>query len=103
MSIIPKHSKHTNIPKNATCVFSGVRADIYQWNQEMYDGSQEVFERIRFLDGAFVIAITPENTIILTRQTQPGRSLFYSLPGGSFDAPDENPLDCAKRELIEET
>lgn len=103
MSVKAKHAKHHNIPDDAICVFSWVRADIYQWNQEMYDGSSALFERIRFLDGAFVIAVTPQNTIILTKQTQPGRSLFYSLPGWSFDYPDELPLVCAERELLEET
>jgi ADP-ribose pyrophosphatase len=69
----------------------------------MYDQSIARFERIRFLDGAFVIAILPNDNILLTRQTQPGRSEFLSLPGGSFDFPEENPLLCAKRELLEET
>lgn len=59
---------------------------------------------IRFLDGAFVIAITPEWRILLTRQEQPARAHpFLWLPGWSFDTPDEDPLVCAQRELLEES
>jgi ADP-ribose pyrophosphatase len=69
----------------------------------MYDGSIARFERIRFMDGAFVIPILPDGQILLTRQEQPWRTEFISLPGWSFDSPDEDPKACATRELREET
>ncbi len=94
---------HHNIPENAECVFSGVRSEIFQWDQIMYDNSFARFERVRFLDGSFVIAILPNDRILLTRQIQPWRHEFISLPGGSFDTPDEDPTLCAWRELLEET
>ena len=81
-----------------------MRFDIFQWEQELYDGSMTTFERARFRDGAFVVPILPDGTILVTKQEQPARSgAFFSLPGGSFDFPDEVPLECAKRELFEET
>lgn len=98
-----KYLTHPAIPKDAECVFSGVRADIFQWNQVMYDGSTARFERIRFLDWAFVLPILSNGNILLTIQEQPWRTEFISLPGGSFDFPLENPLQCAERELFEET
>ncbi len=95
---------HDLIPPHAQKVFSWVRTDIYQWDQEMYDGSHATFERARFLDGSFAIALTPEKKILLTKQEQPARPLpFLSLPGGAFDSPQEDPLICAQRELLEET
>lgn len=60
MSIESKFSQHPSIPDSAECVFSGVRSEVYQWDQELYDGSIKRFERIRFFDGAFTLAITPE-------------------------------------------
>ena len=40
----------------------------------------------------------------MTEQEQPSRNHpFFSLPGGAFDTPDEDPLLCAKREFLEET
>lgn len=94
---------HPMIPADARCVFRGVRAYIYQWDQEMYDGSYEVFERIRYFDGSFVIPILPDGRILLTRQEQPAREPFFSFPGGGFDQHDEDPLDAGKREFLEET
>lgn len=91
------------IPEDAELVFSWVRSQVYQWNQELYDGSIRRFESIRFLNGAFVLPILPDGRILLTRQEQPGRSEFISLPGWSFDTPDEDPLECARREMREET
>ncbi len=69
----------------------------------MYDGSIARFERTRFLDGAFVLPILENGNILLTEQTQPTREPFISLPGGGFDSPNEKPLLCAQRELLEET
>ena len=68
------------IPNDAELVFDGVRAKVYQWNQTMYDGSIARFERIRFIDGAFVVPILPNGNILMTEQEQPARATFYSLP-----------------------
>lgn len=104
MTIEPKFLQHPSIPDTAECVFSGVRSEVYQWDQELYDGSIKRFERIRFFDGAFTFAITPEWKILITKQEQPAREKsFYSLPWWGFDFPDEDALLCAKRELLEET
>ena len=69
----------------------------------MYDGSIKTFERITFVKGSFVIPILPDGSILITKQEQPERPPFIGLPGGAFDTPDEDPLECAKREFREET
>ena len=47
----------------------------------MYDGSHTTFEMLRFLDGAFTIAITPEKRILITEQEQPAKEHpFFGLP-----------------------
>lgn len=93
---------HPAIPEHAEMVFRGVRSEVYQWNQKMYDNSTARFERIRFLDGAFVIPILENGNILLTRQSQPTRSEFIALPGGGVEDDDASPLEAAKRELLEE-
>ena len=48
--IQPRFSYHPRIPAMAECVFSGVRSEVYQWDQEMYDGSYSRFELLRCID-----------------------------------------------------
>lgn len=93
--------QHHSIPADAELVFDGVRAKIFQWNQTMYDGSVARFERTRFADGAFVLPILKNGNILLTRQEQPARKPFISLPGGGIEE-NEDSIIAAKRELLEE-
>lgn len=54
------------------------------------------------LSAAFVIALTPENRVIIARQFRCGpEKLLDELPGGLVD-PGETPSVAAKRELQEE-
>lgn len=50
-----------------------------------------------------ILALTPEQKVILVRQYRPGpKVILLELPGGYLD-PNETPLQSAKRELKEET
>jgi ADP-ribose pyrophosphatase len=50
-----------------------------------------------------VVALTPERDVVLVRQYRYGvDDVIVELPAGSIDE-GEDPLDCAKRELAEET
>lgn len=89
------------IPSNAKKVFSGVLFEVYQWPQEMYDGSTETFEMLRREDTAEVIAVK-DGKIMMQEQEQPTKPLFLSLPGGRISYGEE-PLEGAQRELLEET
>lgn len=89
------------IPENAKKVFSGVLFEVYQWPQKMFDGTTETFEMLRREDTAEVIAIK-DGKIMIQEQEQPGKPFFLCLPGGRV-AYDEDPLDGAKRELLEES
>lgn len=94
--------ERANIPKQATVAFTGERCRVYQWPQEMYDGSIATFERVVRIPAATVIAIV-EGKILIQEQEQPNRSPFLCLAGGHADSWDE-PLEAvAKRELKEET
>lgn len=90
------------LPKNAKLVFKGKIFEVWQWEQKMFDGSVQTFERLRRPDTAQVIAVAGDR-ILLLDQEQPDRpSSFLSLPGGRFDEA-EQPLTASKRELLEET
>lgn len=89
------------IPDSAKLVFKGVIHDVYQWEQEMFDGSHATFERVVRGDTAGIIAVVGDK-IILQDQEQPHRGAFVSLPGGVCNKGEEA-IEGAKRELLEET
>jgi ADP-ribose pyrophosphatase len=91
----------TKIPSEAKLVFQGKIFAVYQWEQKMFDGSYQTFEMLRRPMTVEVIA-TAGDMIYLTHQSQPNKADFYSLLGGRGED-DEDPLDAAKRELLEES
>lgn len=100
-NIYPKKVKL--LPDYAKKVFEGIIYDIYQWEQEMFDGSKEIFEMLKRADTVKVIAIK-DNKVVVTKQRQPHiEEEFIDFPGGMNDQDDEDELQAAKRELEEET
>ncbi len=90
------------IPEHAKKVFEGVIFDVYQWEQEMYDGSTATFERLRRQDTAEVFVVVGD-TLIIQHQSQPDKPTpFLSMVGGRIEKGEE-PLAGAKREVLEET
>ena len=60
------------IPPHAKRVFKGVIFEVYQWEQEMFDGSVETYEALKRADTAQVIA-TRRNKILIPLEEQPRR------------------------------
>lgn len=91
------------IPPQAKKVFEGVIFDVYQWEQEMFDGSTETFEVLKRRNGANIIAQMQDGSMVLIDELQPNWSAPYTgLPAGSSN-PGETILQTAQRELLEET
>lgn len=90
------------LPEGAQRVFEGVMFDVYQWEQEMFDGTKATFEKLKRPDTVTVFAVLDDGKIILTKQEQPGKEPFIGAAGGRINQ-GEDILDAAKRELLEET
>jgi 8-oxo-dGTP pyrophosphatase MutT (NUDIX family) len=99
---IEKVKSRQPIPENAKRVFKGKIFDVYQWEQKMYDGSIEIFEKLKRPDTVVVFPVLPDGRIILTEQEQPNRGLFLGTAGGRVEN-GEDIIEAAKRELLEET
>lgn len=90
------------LPPNAKKVFDGIIFDVYQWEQTLFDGTVQTYEKLKRPDTVLVIPITEDGKIMILDEEQPGKKPFTSVPGGKVD-PGENPLNAVKRELLEET
>lgn len=99
---IPRPKSKQQMPEDAKLVFKGKIFEVYQWEQEGYDGSVHVFEKLKRPDTVVVIPVLEDGRILMTRQEQPGKAPFDALVGGRVDE-GEDVLDGAKRELLEET
>lgn len=100
-TIYPK--TYRGIPKGARRVFEGKIFDVFQWDQELYDGSHAVYEMLSRPDTLQVMAIKDHKLVVL-KEEQPGSGpAFYGLPGGRHDVSGETELEAAQRELREET
>jgi ADP-ribose pyrophosphatase len=89
------------IPERSELVFKGRNWSVYQWHERMYDGTDGLFEGLRKNNNGAKIIATMNGKVLYTKERQPGRDWYYSLPGGIMDE-GEIPLEAAKRELLEE-
>ena len=90
------------IPDNARVVFKGVLHEVWQWEQEQFDGSFQTFECVRRRDGLTVLAITKDKKFIINFEEHPGYVEFITFPGGNIEEAQTAILG-AQRELLEET
>lgn len=90
------------IPDEATKVFQGQIFDVYQWPQEMFDGSEHTFEMLKRADTVTAICIVDDQILIIDDE-QPHMGSRQSFPGGRVDKTDESIEAAAQREIREET
>lgn len=99
---IKRPESRQQMPEDATLVFKGKLFDVYLWQQQMYDGTYQTFEKLKRPDTVVVFAVLDDGSILLTKQEQPGKSLFIGAAGGRVDEGEEIE-EAAARELLEET
>lgn len=88
------------IPDTAKLVFKGVMFDVYQWEQEVFDGTTQIYEALKRANTLQAICTKGEN-ILLAEEEQPHKGKFISLLGGRQEE-NETPEEGIKRELLEE-
>lgn len=90
------------LPPHAKKVFTGKIFDVYQWEQELFDGSTSTFEALK-RTGTVQIIATSADKVYLSFEEQPViKSPSYTFLGGRQEE-GEDPLLCAQRELLEES
>ncbi|MFZ1249281.1 MAG: NUDIX domain-containing protein [Candidatus Saccharimonadales bacterium] len=98
--IIPFNA--VTIPPHAERVFKGQIFDVYQWPQELYDGTHATFEMLRRPDTTTVMCLVGDQMIVLDEE-QPNAGARQSFPGGRIEPTDESVISSAQREVLEET
>ncbi|MFP4022656.1 MAG: NUDIX hydrolase, partial [Candidatus Paceibacterota bacterium] len=68
----------------------------------MFDGSLEVFEKVKRPDTVSVFPVLSDGGILLSEEQQPGKISSIRSIGGRVDE-EEEVLTAAQRELLEET
>jgi len=59
---------------------------------------------LEYRDWATVVALTPDQQVVMERQYRHGAGrVLLEVPGGVIDEADASPLEAARRELLEET
>jgi 8-oxo-dGTP pyrophosphatase MutT (NUDIX family) len=79
--------------------------DLYRERLKSPDNEYEdYFYFVKTADWANVIALTEKEEVVLVEQYRVGIDrVTLELPGGMIATPDTDPLETAKRELLEET
>lgn len=84
-------------------VFAGHVLDVAVEKHRMPDGRESSFEIIRHPGGAAVLPVLGDGRVLLIRQFRPSLGeMVFEIPAGRLE-PGESALDCAGRELREET
>lgn len=77
--------------------------DLSKENVTLENGATVDLDIIRHPGASAVVPVSNSNTLILLRQYRHALGKYiWEIPAGTLD-PNETPIECAKRELIEET
>ena len=96
-----KHLTETRI--GGDIVYDGDFLKVQKDAVSLPDGSRSEREFIRHPGAVVILPVLDDGSILLERQYRyPLDQVFYEFPAGKIDAGEDH-LDCAKRELREET
>lgn len=91
-------------PVSRERIFDGKVIDVEKWTVRLPDGALAPREIVLHRGAAAVVAVDDAGFVTLVRQHRVAvGEVTLEIPAGKLDAPGEDPLVCAKRELEEET
>ena len=91
-------------PVSRERIFDGKVIDVEKWTVRLPDGALAPREIVLHRGAAAVVAVDDAGFVTLVRQHRVAvGEVTLEIHAGKLDAPGEDPLVCAKRELEEET
>lgn len=89
--------------KDRETIFRGLVVEVEQIEVEIGSKGHHTFQVIRHPGGAGVLPVHDDGTVSLIRQLRPAvDQVLFEIPAGRL-SPGELPIECARRELREET
>jgi 8-oxo-dGTP pyrophosphatase MutT (NUDIX family) len=83
--------------------FHGLRWNVRSDSVELINGQTVVRDLVIHTGAVGIVAIDEQERVLLNRQYRhPVGAYLWEPPAGLLDVVDEDPLDCAKREFVEE-
>lgn len=91
-------------PLSSEKVFHGALIDVSHMQVRLPNGETALREVVEHRGAAAVVPVDENEVVTLVRQHRVVVGLFtLEIPAGKVDYAGEDPLDCARRELSEET
>lgn len=85
-------------------MYQGAIVDVYRDYMQFSNGNTEEWDYIHHRGAAAVVPVTDDGRIIMVRQYRNALERFtLEIPAGALDDPEEPGINCAARELEEET
>ena len=92
------------IPVSSEPIYNGRILDVQRWQVTCPNGSLASREIVVHKGAAAVVPVYEDGTTLLVRQHRVAVDrVTLEIPAGKLDTVNEDPLDCAVRELEEET
>ena len=92
------------VPVKKESIYEGHILHVEKWTVTCPNGRQAFRELVLHKGAAAVIPVFPNGDTLLVRQYRVAADrMTLEIPAGKLDSADEDPLDCAVRELKEET
>lgn len=92
------------IYQDGETIYDGKIIRVEKWRVSLPDGREAAREVVIHKGAAAVVPVDAQGMVTLVRQHRVALDAFtWELPAGKLDTVNEDPLECAKRELEEET
>ena len=92
------------IPFSSETIYDGKILHVERWQVTCPNGRSATREIVVHKGAAAVVPVYPDGTTLLVRQHRVAVDrITLEIPAGKLDSVSEDPLDCAVRELEEET
>ena len=97
-------SEFREVPFSSEDIYNGIILHVQRWQVHCANGATSIREIVLHNGAAAVVPCYDDDTILLVRQHRVAiDEITYEVPAGKLDSSEEDPYDCAVRELKEET